>query len=62
LNQSREESLYAHTALRGKTEGNIEGKVESKIEVGKKMIEKGMNNTDIHDITSLSLEVVEGLR
>ena len=54
--------MYAHTALRGKTEGNIEGKVESKIEVGKKMIEKGMNNTDIHDITSLSLEVVEGLR
>ena len=54
--------MYAHTALRGKTEGNIEGKVESKIEVAKKMIEKGMNNADIHDITDLSLEVVEGLR
>ena len=46
----------------GRVEGREEGRLEAKIEDAKKMIEKGITNADIRDITGLSIKKIQELR
>jgi predicted transposase/invertase (TIGR01784 family) len=43
-------------------EGKIEGKKEEKLEIAEKMLQKGLSNADIRDITGLSIKKVEAIR
>jgi predicted transposase/invertase (TIGR01784 family) len=54
-----EESLMVYRDLKNSIDTARE---EGKLEDAKKMIEKGMANADIRDITGLSLEEIEKLR
>ena len=56
--------LYAEKKgrLEGKIEGRLEGKIEGMIEVAKNLVKMGLSNSQILEVTGLSIEEVEQLK
>lgn len=55
---------WAHTKgeMAGIEKGRVEGKIEGKIEVAMKLIEIGLNNAKLQEVTGLSVDEIEALR
>ena len=55
---------WAHTKgeMAGIEKGRVEGKIEGKIEVAMKLIEIGLDNAKLQEVTGLSVDEIEALR
>jgi predicted transposase/invertase (TIGR01784 family) len=56
------EKLIQEGRIEGRIEGKKVGKQEGITEVTEKMIQKGLSNADIRDITGLSIKKIEAIR